>query len=52
MEDEENWLIGRSVLVFLDIFLVLVEQLWVETNVAWLVDTVDVTETRGNGEVR
>ena len=27
------------------------EEFWVETDIAWFVDTMDVSETGGNGEV-
>ena len=51
MEDEENWLLLLGAGLLLDVLLVLAEKLWVELDVTWLVDTVDVTETSGDGEV-
>ena len=51
MEDEEDGLVLVGLDLVLDVFLVLLEQLRVELDVAGLVDTVDITETSGNGEV-
>lgn len=51
VEDEEDGLVLGGSGLLLDVGLVLAEELGVETNVAGLVDTVDVTETSGNGEV-
>jgi hypothetical protein len=51
VEDQEDWLIFLSSDVVLDIFLVLAEKLWVELDVTRLVDTVNITESSGNGEV-
>ncbi len=51
MEDQENWLLLLSSDSILDILLVLAEELWVQLDVSWLVDTMDVSETSGNGEV-
>ena len=51
MEDEENGLVGLRAELLLDVLLVLGEELGVKADVAGLVDTVDVTETSGNGEV-
>jgi hypothetical protein len=49
VEDKVHWLVfGGSLL--LDILLMFVEELWVKLDVARLVDTVDVSETGGNGE--
>jgi len=52
VKDEEDGLVLGGTDLLLDVGLVLLEQLRVETDVAGLVDTVDVTETSGNGEVR
>lgn len=51
MEDEEDGLVVRAANGLLDVGLVLGQELGVELDVAGLVDTVDVTETSGNGEV-
>lgn len=52
MEDEEDRLVLVGANLLLDVSLVLLEKLGVELDVAGLVDTVDITETSGNGEVR
>lgn len=52
MEDEEDGLVLLGAGLLLDVGLVTREQLGVQTDVTGLVDTVDVTETSGNGEVR
>ena len=52
MEDEEDRLVLLGADLVLDVSLVLLEKLGVELNVAGLVDTVDITETSGNREVR
>lgn len=51
VEDEVNWLVRLGVLRVLDELLVLSEKLWVELDVSWLVDTVDVSKTSSDGEV-
>lgn len=51
MEDKEHWLVGLCAFLLLDISLVLVEQLGVELNVAWLVDTVNVSKASSDREV-
>lgn len=51
VEDKEDWLVLLGSDGLLDILLVLAEELWVELDVSWLVDTVDVSETSGDGEV-
>lgn len=51
MEDEEDGLVLLGLELLLDVGLVLGEELGVQADVAGLVDTVDVTETSGNGEV-
>lgn len=51
MEDEEDGLVGGRTGLLLDVLLVLGEELGVELDVTGLVDTVDVTEASGNGEV-
>ena len=51
MEDEEDGLVLLGLDLLLDVGLVLLQQLGVQTDVAGLVDTVDITETSGNGEV-
>lgn len=51
VEDEEDWLVLLGAYGVLDVLLVLAEELWVELDVTWLVDTVDVTEAGGDGEV-
>lgn len=50
MEDEEDGLVLLGSNGVLDVLLVLAEELWVKLDVAGLVDTVDVTETSGDGE--
>jgi hypothetical protein len=52
VEDKVNWLILRGASLRLDVGLVLGEQLRVKLHVTGLVDTVDITEAGGNGEVR
>ena len=51
MEDEEDGLVLLGLDLLLDVGLVLLQQLGVQTDVAGLVDTVHVTEASGNGEV-
>jgi hypothetical protein len=51
VEDEEDGLVGLGAGLLGDVLLVLGEELGVELDVAGLVDTVDVTEASGNGEV-
>lgn len=51
MEDEEDGLVGGRTGLLLDVLLVLGEELGVELDVTGLVDTVNVTEASGNGEV-
>lgn len=51
VEDEEDGLVVLGLDGGLDVGLVLAEQLGVELDVAGLVDTVDVAEASGNGEV-
>lgn len=51
MEDEEDGLVVLGLDGSLDVGLVLAEQLRVQLDVSGLVDTVDVTEASGDGEV-
>ena len=51
VEDEEDGLVLLGLDLLLDVGLVLLQQLGVQTDVAGLVDTVHVTEASGNGEV-
>lgn len=51
VEDEEDWLVLLGTDGGLDVGLVLAKKRWLELDVSWLVDTVDVSETGGNGEV-
>lgn len=51
VEDEEDGFVLLGAGLLLDVGLVALEQLGVQTDVARLVDTVDITETSGNGEV-
>lgn len=51
VEDEEDGLVLLGAESLLDVGLVLGEQLGVETDVTGLVDTVNVTEASGDGEV-
>lgn len=51
MEDEEDGLVILGLDGLLDVSLVLGEKLGVELDVSGLVNTVDVTETSGDGEV-
>tara|TARA_R110002060_G_scaffold6120_4_gene9361 strand:- start:335 stop:463 length:129 start_codon:yes stop_codon:yes gene_type:complete len=39
VEDQEDWLVLLSSDGILDILLVLAEELWVQLDVSWLVDT-------------
>lgn len=50
VEDEEDGLVLLGSDGVLDVLLVLAEELGVELDVTWLVDTVDVTEAGGDGE--
>lgn len=52
MEDQEDGLILLGSNGILDVLLVLGKKLRVELDVAGFVDTVDVTESSGDGEVR
>lgn len=51
VEDEEDGLVVLGLLLLLDVLLVLLEEFGAELDVAWLVDSVDVSETGGDGEV-
>jgi hypothetical protein len=51
VEDEEQWLVLSAIDLLLGVGLMLSEKLWVELDVSWLVDTVDVSESGGDGEV-
>lgn len=51
VEDKEDWLLILGALLLLDVLLVLLEELWPKLDIAWLVDTVHVTETGGDREV-
>lgn len=51
VEDEEDWLVLLGLDGRLDVSLVLAEKGWLELDVSWLVDTVDVSEAGGDGEV-
>jgi hypothetical protein len=51
VEDEEDGLVLLGADLLLNILLVTREELGVELDVAGLVDTVNITETSGNGEV-
>ena len=51
VEDQEERLVFLRADLFLGVCLVLSEQLWVQADVAGLVDAVDVAEAGGNGEV-
>lgn len=50
VEDEEDGLVVLGTSLVLDVLLVLAEELRAELDVTGLVDTVNVTETSGNGE--
>lgn len=52
VEDEEDGLVLAGAGLLLDVGLVLGQELGVKSDVAWLVDAVDVAEASGNGEVR
>ena len=52
VEDEEDGLVLLGLELLLEVGLVLLEELGVQADVAGLVDTVHVTETSGNREVR
>lgn len=52
VEDEEDGLVLAGAGLLLDVGLVLGEELGVKSDIAGLVDAVDVAETSGNGEVR
>ncbi len=51
MEDQEDWLLLLSSNGILNELLVLAEELGVQLDVSWLVDTMNVTETSSDGEV-
>lgn len=51
VENEEDRLLFGA-LLFLDVLLMLVKQLWVKADVARLVNAVDVAEASGDGEIR
>jgi len=51
VEDKEDGLVLLGLGLLLDVSLVLAEELRVQLDVAGLVDTVDVSEAGGNGEV-
>lgn len=51
VEDEENGLLLLGADGSLDVLLVLAEELGVQLDIAGLVDTVDIAEAGGNGEV-
>ena len=51
MEHEEDWLVLLGTDGGLNVGLVLAEKSWLELDVSWLVYTVDVSETGGDGEV-
>lgn len=51
MEDQKDWSIVGGANLLLGVGLVLSKQFRVELDVSWLVDTVDVSEGGGNGEV-
>ena len=51
MEDQENWLLLLGSNGILDELLVLAEELRVELDVTWLVNTVNVSETSCDREV-
>jgi hypothetical protein len=52
VEDQEDGLVLLCSNGILDVLLVFAEKLGVELDVAWLVDTVNVTESGRDGEVR
>lgn len=52
VEDEEDGLVLVGAGLLLDVGLVLAQELGVKSDVAGLVDAVDVAEASGNGEVR
>jgi hypothetical protein len=52
MEDQEDWLVLLRPNGILDMLLVLTEKLGVELDITGLVDTVDVTESGSDGEIR
>lgn len=52
VEDEVDGLVRLGAQLLLDVLLVLGEQLGVQTDVTGFVDTVDIAEASGNGEVR
>lgn len=51
MENQENRLVLLCADGILDVLLVLAQQFRVKLNIAWLVDTVDVSEAGGYREV-
>ena len=51
VEDKSDGLVVLEALLLLNVLLVLLEELGAELDVARLVDTVDVTEASGDGEV-
>lgn len=51
MEDQEDRFVLLCLDGSLDMCLVLAEELRLKLDIAWLVDTVDVTEAGSDGEV-
>ncbi len=51
VEDKEDWLVILGLDGGLDVVLVFLEKRWLELDVSWLVDTVDVSKAGGDREV-
>lgn len=51
MEDQENRLVLLGTDGILDVFLVLAQQFRVKLDVAWLINTMNISEAGGYGEV-
>jgi len=51
VEDQEQWLRVLGVDLLSSVGLMLGQKLWVELDISWLVDTVNVPKRSGDGEV-
>jgi hypothetical protein len=51
VEDQEDWRVLLGSNGILNVLLVLAEELWVELDISWFVDTMDVSKTGSDGEV-
>jgi hypothetical protein len=51
MENQENGLVLLCADGFLDMVLVLAQQFWVELDITWFVNTMNISETSSYGKV-